>query len=336
MVLITGATGLLGSYLTKLLLDKGDAVRAIKRKTSDLSLLGSYAQKIEWVEADVLDLPALEEAMKGIVQVYHCAAVISFIPSEVDYMMKVNIEGTANVMNTALQQGVKKAVHVSSIAALGIAPDGKVIDEKYNDSNIRNSFWYYRSKHYGEREAWRANAEGLNVVVAAPSTIIGAGKWNDEPNSLFRDIYKGLNFYTTSTNGFVDVRDVAECLYRLMTSDIEADKFIISSENLSFRDVMWQMADAMKVKRPSREAGKVLRSIAWRMEWIKSLFTKQRPLVTKESARLASINFLYSNQKVKQALGYQFKPLSETINETASVFLKSNSEGKDFGVFPSS
>ena len=336
MVLITGATGLLGSYLAKLLLQKGEKVRAIKRSSSDLSLLGDYVNKIEWVEADVLNISALEEAMRGVRQVYHCAAVISFIPWEVDYMMKVNIEGTANVMNTALQQGVKKVVHVSSIAALGIAPNGKVIDEKYNDPNIRNSFWYYRSKHYSEREAWRANAEGLNVVVAAPSTIIGAGKWNDEPNSLFREIYNGLNFYTTSTNGFVDVRDVAECLYRLMNSAIEAEKFIISSENLSFRDVMWQMADAMQVKRPSLEAGKILRSIAWRMEWIKSLFTLQRPLVTKESARVASINFQYSNQKVKQALGYQFKPLHETINETAAVFLKSNSEGKDFGVFQSS
>jgi nucleoside-diphosphate-sugar epimerase len=336
MVLITGATGLLGSYLSKLLLKKGEKVRAIKRSTSDLSLLGEHAQQIEWMEADVLDLHALEEAMQGVKKVYHCAAVISFIPSEVDYMMKVNIEGTANVMNAALQCGVTKVVHVSSIAALGLAPNGKVIDEKYNDPNIRSSFWYYRSKHYSEREAWRANAEGLNIVVAAPSTILGAGWWSDEPNSLFRDIYNGLKFYTTATNGFVDVRDVAECLYRLMNSNIEGEKFIISSENLSFRDVMWQMADAMQVKRPSLEAGKTLRSIAWRMEWIKSFFSKQRPLVTKESARLASINFQYSNQKIKQALGYEFKPLSKTISETAAVFLKSNSEGKDFGVLPSS
>ena len=333
MNLITGATGLLGSYLTKLLLDKGEKVRAIKRKTSDLALLGKFAEQIEWIEGDVLDIPSLEDAMEGVTNVYHCAAIVSFIPSDVEYMMKVNVEGASNVMNVALSSGVKKLVHVSSIAAFGIPVHGKVIDESFSDPNINKTFWYYRSKQYGEREAWRAREEGLNVVVVCPSTILGAGWWGAEPNSLFHEIYNGLKFYTSSTNGFVDVRDVTECMHRLMQSDISGEKFIVSAENLSFREVIWQMADELKVKRPNLEASKILRAIAWRTEAIISLFTKQRPLITKESAELASIDFTYSNEKIKRALNYNFRPMKETIAQTAQVFLKSQKEGKDFGAF---
>lgn len=333
MVLVTGATGLLGSYLVKLLLGKGEQVRAIRRSTSDLSLLTGYADKIEWVYTDILDVPGLEDAMQGVTQVYHCAAVISFVPHEVEGMMKANIEGTANVMNAALNVGVEKAVYVSSIAAFGIAPQDKVIDEKFSDPNINKAFWYYRSKHYAEREAWRANAEGLNVVVACPGTIIGAGWWDDEPNSLFKEIYNGLKFYTTATMGFVDVRDVAECLYLLMQAQNDGEKYIITAENVAFKDLMFLMADTMKVKRPAIHATPLVRSIAWVVEAVKAWFTKKRPLITKESAALASINFQFSNAKIKKALNYNFRPISQTVLDTAQVFLKSNKEGKKWGVF---
>lgn len=333
MVFITGATGLVGSYLAKLLLSKGEKVRALKRKTSDTSLLGNYAQQIEWIEGDVLDIASLEEGMFGVDYVYHCAAVVTFVPSEVDDMMRANIDGTANVMNAALHTGVKKLMHVSSIAAFGLAPEGKVIDENYSDPNISKCFWYYRSKQYSEREAWRASEEGLNVVVVCPSTIIGAGWWDSEPNSLFPEIYNGLKFYTSATMGFVDVRDVAQCMYALMHSNISNERFIISAENLSFRQVMFAMADAMKVKRPTLEAGKFLRAFAWRMEAVKSLFTKTRPLITKESAALAAISFQFSNAKLVKALGYQFRPVSQTIAETADVFLRGREQKAEFGVF---
>jgi nucleoside-diphosphate-sugar epimerase len=332
MILITGATGLLGSYLAKFLLQKGEKVRAIRRKTSNLSLLGEYAAQIEWAEADVLDVPALEEAMQGVRQVYHCAAVISFIPSEVDYMLKVNIEGTANVMNVALSCGVEKVVHVSSEAAFGFAPPGKVIDETYADPNIHKAPWYYRSKQYSEREAWRANAEGLNVVIACPATILGGGWWSHQPNSLFKEVYHGLSFYTQSVNGFVDVRDTVECMVRLMESNITGEKFLLVSENVSFRELIWLMADALQVKRPQIAVGKWLMAFAWRFEVLKGWLTGQPPIITKESARLSETDFQYSNRKVTTALNFQFRPLSQTIRDTAQVYLQSEKLGKNFGV----
>ncbi|MBL0308886.1 MAG: NAD-dependent epimerase/dehydratase family protein [Bacteroidetes bacterium] len=333
MILVTGATGFLGSYLTKLLLQKGGKVRTLKRPTSDLSLLGEFAQQIEWIEGNVLDISSLQLAMKDVEKVYHCAAIISFIPSETDYMMQVNIEGTANVMDVARDTGVKKVVHVSSIAAFGVAPAGKIMDENFSDPNISKCFAYYRSKQYGEREAWRAEAEGMNVVIACPATILGAGWWEEEPNSLFKTVYEGLKFYVASNMGFVDVRDVAECLYRLMEGNFSGEKFILSAENLSFREIIGQMADEMKVKRPSLEAGRFLLSLAWRAEVLKSFFTGSRPVVTRDSAGIAFESFSYSNEKIKAALNYEFLPVRETIAETARVFLKSIKEGKDYGTF---
>ncbi len=332
MNLITGATGLLGSYLAKLLIAKGEKVRAIKRKTSDLSLLGAFADRIEWVEADLLDIGSLEDAMKGVSYVYHCAAVISFIPSEIDYMLKVNIEGVSNVMNAALAVGVKKVVHVSSEAAFGVALEGKIIDESFADPNINKRTWYYRSKQYGEREAWRAHAEGLDIVIACPATILGGGWWTHQPNSLFSEVYNGLLFYTTGINGFVDVRDTTECMHQLMHSSITGEKFLILSENLSLRDIIWMIADSLKVKRPSFAVGKLLIDIAWRVEALKSLLSKRPPILTKESASLTEINFRYSNEKIKRTLNYDFRPVKETIAETAEVFLKSQEGRKNFGV----
>ena len=171
------------------------------------------------------------------------------------------------------------------------------------------------------------------MVVVCPGTIIGAGRWSDEPNSLFPEIYNGLKFYTTSQNGFVDVRDVVQCMYRLMQSNLSGEKFIVSAENLTFKDIIWMMADALQVKRPPYQAGKLLRSIAWRMEWVRALFTGKRPLITKESAAVASIDFTYSNQKIKQALNYTFIPLEQTIRDTATVFLQSLQQHKDYGTF---
>ncbi len=327
MNFVTGATGLLGSHLVKLLLSKGEKVRALRRSTSSLKMLDEVKDKIEWVEGDILDISCLQQAMQDVHTVYHCAAVISFIPAEADYMIKINVEGTANVMNAALTAGVKKMVHVSSTAAMGLAAPGKVIDEKYSDANINKAPWYYRSKQYGEREAWRANAEGLDVVVACPSTILGAGSWGQEPGSLFRDIYNGLSFYSTATNGFVDVDDVTACLYFLAKGNFNGEKFIISTENICFRDLMWMIADALKVKRPNVKVGGTLISLVWRFEALRYGLGRllggkpKRPLLTRESAAMGSTDFFYNTDKIKAASGIKFKPIGESVQQIAKAYL---------------
>jgi len=332
MILITGATGFVGSYLAKLLLAQGEQIRALKRINSSLSLLGNDAEKIEWIEGDILDVVSLGEAMIGVKQVYHCAAMISFVAKDADTMMKVNIEGTANVMNAAMDAGVNKVVHVSSVAAFGLPTQQKIIDETYADPNINKAFLYFRSKQYGEREAWRAAEEGLNVVVACPGTILGAGWWDAEPNSIFGAVANGVNFYTTSSNGFVDVRDVAEALVLLMNKGKTGEKYIVVAQNYTYRDLMWQIADVLHVKRPTIAAKKWLLSLAWMSEHVKTIFTQKEPLITRESAAIAGESFAYSNAKLKQ-LGFEFRSLQNTIIDTSRAYLKSKAEQKQFGIF---
>lgn len=333
MILVTGANGLLGSYLVKELIRRGEHIRGLRRATSDMSLLDGYLDRVEWVEGDVRDVYSLEEAMRGIDQVYHVAAMISMQPRDREQMLSVNAEGTANVVNAALSSDIQKLLYVSSVAAFG-RPEKAVqlIDENLDVKDSKDNFAYYKSKLYAEREVWRGIAEGLHAVIINPSTILGGGFWNIPPNGIFSHVYSGLPFYTTGVNGFVDVRDVVEVAIRLMNSDIHSEKFIVSAENASFRDVMWMAADAMKVRRPYIQSGKVLGSLAWRFEEVKSLFTRPSAIITHDSVEIGQNDFYYSNDKVSKALDFNFRPLKDTIHDVAALYLQSRADHKPFAI----
>ena len=334
MILVTGATGLVGSQIVRALVKQGKQVRALKRASSDLSLLGDAAQKVDWAMGDVTDVFSLVDAMQGVAQVYHCAAVISFHPKEVAYMMHVNVEGTANVVNSCLETGVHKLTHFSSVAAFGrMQATGQVIDENLDIKDSPENYHYFRSKLHGEREVWRGIAEGLTAAIICPSTILGGGFWHQQPNKLFAQIDAGYPFYSTGTNGFVDVRDVVELSIRLMESDIHSEKFIVSAENLAFKEVMWQIADSLQVKRASFKASKVLGDLAWRVEALWSLISGKNPLVTKEVVTLAQEDYCYNSHKIRQSFNFQFREISETIKHTALLYLQSKEAGKNFAYF---
>ena len=246
MILLTGATGLLGSHIAYELLQQGKKIRALKRKDSNSTLtekiFSFYTNEhiellnsIEWVEGDVLDLGSLEDAMVGITHVYHCAAMVSFLPKEKDKMMQVNIEGTANVVNAAMHAGVKKLCHISSIAALGSTIDGSLITEETWWKNNPSNSYYAISKYGAEREVWRAAEEGLNVVIVNPSFIIGPGDTSKSSSEAFGILRKGASWYTNGVNGYVDVRDVAHAAIKLIESDVLNQRFILNAANLSYR-----------------------------------------------------------------------------------------------------
>src|SRR6185295_8650851 len=179
LILVTGGTGFLGMQLLRELVKRGEKVRAIKRSGSTSFLEEEFTRQIEWVEGDVLHIPALEEAMSDCEKVYHCAAVVSFLPKDHERIMKVNVEGTANVVNVALEKKIKKLVHVSSVAAIGSSRNDEVVNESTEWESGNSN--YALSKFLGEREVWRGIAEGLNAVIVNPSLIIGAGNWNEGP-----------------------------------------------------------------------------------------------------------------------------------------------------------
>lgn len=332
MFLLTGATGFLGSYVARMLVRDGYAVRALKRKDSPVALTGEAAGAIEWVEGDITDVVALEEAMKGVTHVCHCAAMVSFHPRDAHTMYHINVEGTANVVNAALDAGVQRFVHVSSIASLGRDKNRTHLNEKSSWVEGADNTRYAISKYRSEQEAWRGHAEGLPVAVVNPAMIAGAGYWNNGTARFFDQIYKGLKFCPTGSSGFVDVRDVARFICLLLKSDITGERYILCAENMKYKTFFEYIAQTLGVPAPSIPVQPWLAEIAWRVEWIKEKLLGIEPVVTKESARSSVSSYTYSNEKSLTFPNFQYRPLTQTIQETALQYLYARQQKAPFGL----
>ena len=318
MILVTGASGFLGSELVKQLIANGESVRIIVRPSSDISDLASIKDKIEIMEGDILDVPSLEIAMDGIEKIYHSAAVIGYDDSFYDSMYKCNIEGTANVVNVALTKGIKKLLHVSSIAAIG----GKPNDLISEDTKWEKNEW---TTHYGitkmlaEREVWRAEQEGLEVVIVNPGIILGSSSnENKATMRVFKRIASGkMPFYSNGTNGFIDVRDVAKICIQLMNSPVHSERFILINQNLSFKDYFERIAKRLNVQPPKRALNKTLGNVFLFADWMASTLSRRKRSFTKEIFKVSMEHFEYSNEKIKRQLDYTFIPFDETIDNIA-------------------
>jgi dihydroflavonol-4-reductase len=323
-ILVTGGTGFLGAYVIKELAEKGWAVRAIRRGSSPPAFISAdILQQVEWISGDILDVVGLEEAMEGVDGVIHAAAKVSFAGRDRHELFSINVEGTANVVNMALQQNVKRFVHVSSVAALGRTADGEHVTEKKSWEDSKYNTSYAISKFRGEVEVWRGIGEGLPAVVINPSTILGYGDWNNSSCRLFRSAFEEFPWYTTGTNGFVDVQDTARAIVRLLETDISGERYILNGDNWTFRHLFDTMAASFGKKPPAREATPLLAGVAWRIERIKSLFSGRPALLTRESALIARSSTSFDSGKILQQLpGFKFTPLEETIGEACDAYLR--------------
>jgi len=322
-ILITGGTGFLGSYIIKQLVEKNYAVRAIRRGNKLPTWISKeITDKVEWVEGDILDVVALQDAMESVDTVIHSAAIVSFLRKDREQMYQVNVEGTANVVNMALEKNVSRLVHISSVAALGRTAGGGHVNEekKWEESKVNTH--YAKSKFKAELHVWRGVSEGLDAVILNPSTILGFGDWHSSSCAIFKQVYEGFNWYTPGINGFVDVEDVAKAVIHCMESDISEQRFIINGDTWPFKKLQDTIADNFKKKRPGRKTTPFLLAIAWRLEKVKSLLTGKKPLLTKESARVAQSQTFFENDKILKALpGFSFTPLEETIENACKKYL---------------
>jgi len=315
MILVTGGSGLLGKELIVQLLAQNKKVIALYNKTAlpqfNSPLLTNF-------QCNILDVMGLEEVMQqGVEQIYHCAALVSFNSKRKRNLYKTNIEGTANVVNAALNAGVKKMVHVSSVAALGKPKINELINENMVwIEQVENSS-YGTSKYLSELEVWRGIGEGLEAAIVNPTIILGAGDWNGGSSQIFKSVKEGFPWYSEGTNGFVDVRDVAAIMIALMDSSITAERFIVSAENKSYQDVFNLIANAFGVNKPYKKVTPLLAKIVWPLEAIKALFSGQDPLVTKETAAAALAKVYYDSSKLKKFLpSFNYRTIEETIKDT--------------------
>ena len=327
MILVTGGTGLIGSQLLLDLTADGKRVRGLKRISSTMHVINlvfrdhkDLLHQIDWVDGDVTDLCSLENAFDGVREVYHCAALVSFHPSDREHLLKINTEGTANMVNLALAFEIEKFCYVSSTAALGKIRNDLLITENSSWKKSKHNSVYGISKYGAEREVWRGMEEGLQAVIVNPSIVIGPGDLTSGSMALFGEVKKGLKFYPVGSTGFVDVRDVTKCMMALMEKSIFSQRFIISSENIAYREVLNKVADCFGMARPTLRAGKILNEIGWRVEAARKIFSRSKPMITKETARNGQQHWRYSNEKIKIATGIEFIPINKAIEETCRVF----------------
>lgn len=333
MNFVTGGTGLLGSHLMHDLLVNDEKVRALKRSGSNIQQLlktisyyetnpDNLFDQVEWVDGDVLDYYSIQDALKGVKHVYHCAAIVTFDPKKREKLIRNNVQGTANLVNASLDQKIDKFCHVSSVSAVGRTPSNKMVTEEGAWIDSKNKSAYGISKHLSEMEVWRGMAEGLDAVIVNPSIILGPGNWNSGSSKLFSTLHKGMKFYTKGVTGYVDVRDVTQLMIQLMESEISGERYILNSENLSYEDVFKQIATSLGKKLPSIYARKWMSELVWRLAKMKEGFTNKPALITRETARTAHQKVYFSNQKIKDALDFEFIPVAQSIQQVSSLFLK--------------
>lgn len=324
-IFLTGASGLVGSHIARQLLQNGHQVKALRRSNTSVRLLADVADQIEWVEGDLLDTLPLIEYLQNAEIVVHSAAMVSFVPADVEQMNKVNIDGTANLVNICLDiPSIKKLVYISSIAALGRSKDSLIINEETKWESSDDNTNYARSKYYAELEVWRGSEEGLPVAIVNPSIVLGAGDWSSGSTALFKYVYDEKPFYPRGNINYVDVRDVSECVCRLVENNVVNERFVLNAGNVSYQEFLGQIAAQWQKRTPRYEVTPLLAALAWRAEWIKSLFTGKKPLITKETARTSSKNYQYDSHKAQQILGITFRPLPDTISDVCGKLPKLN------------
>lgn len=332
MVFVTGATGLLGTHVLVELLKRGKKIRALYRSSEKQVFVKSifqhffgsdaekYYEKINWVKGDILDVTSLEEGIEGCEIVFHCAALVSFKKRDFKRLMKINKEGTANLVNVSLKHGIKQFCHVSSTAAIGRSASKEFYDESDKWVNTSENSNYAISKYSAENEVWRGKEEGLDVVIINPSVIIGIGDWNESSLSIFKVVKKGLKFFTPGINAFVDARDVAYVFCELSDRNIINERFLVISENVPFKTLFDQIATEFGVKPPKIEVKKWMVGLAWRIEGVLAFLFGKKQNITKETAQSSMMTSKYSNEKIKSALNYDFISIEDAVKDAVTYF----------------
>jgi len=330
-ILITGATGFVGSYVLRRLLKAGyTKLYGLRREGSSLDLLAEAADRISWRTADITDYFGVEDALENIEVVIHCAALVSFQGADKERLLEVNRGGTRNVVNAALYHGVKHLYYLSSVAALGRHNPGELVAENSKWEDDVNISQYSRSKFLAELEVWRGQAEGLAVGLLYPSVILGAGRWKEGSVRILDYAAQGMKYYPKGTTGIVDVRDVAEAMFLLLERAEDGDRFLLNGSNVSYKELLWQMARALGNEPPQKELPFVWARWLARLEAIRSWLRSKPPLLTRETVHATYQQVVYDSSKSESVLGLSYHSLEDTIEDAVAVYQQTHQDG--FGV----
>lgn len=332
MILVTGGTGLVGSHLLYSLLKDNKNIRAIYRTPENLihvkkvfshytPEIQSLFDKIEWIEASLNDIPTLSEVFEGITHVYHCAAYINFDPKNYPVLKKVNVEGTANIVNLCLANEIEKLCYVSSVATMGAPENGALINEEtvWNPETDNNV--YAITKFGAEMEVWRGTQEGLDVVIVNPGVILGETNWNSGSGVIIKNAAKGIPFYTTGGLGIVDVKDVVNAMISLMKSSTKNQRFLLIGKNIYHKDLFVVLSKYFNVDPPKKRMPRWVLSSIQKLDWVSAkVFRTKRKLLKEYVRSMYKVSF-YDATKIERELSFRYTPYEETIQRVVKNYL---------------
>lgn len=333
MIFVTGATGLVGSHILVELAKSSTLVKALRRQSSNVKeveqifeyYFGSDWQskynQIEWIEGELSDVVFLEEVLENVTEVIHTAALVSFKPNDKSKMYKTNVEGTFNLVNVCLSAGVRKFCHVSSTASIGRTKTDYMLNENNIWKDSPDNSYYAITKYKAEQEVWRGIEEGLDAVIINPCIILGPANWEKGSAAMFKRASKGVKFYTSGGNAFVDVRDVAKIAIHLLQSSIKGERFLTVSENDTYQSIFDKILGEYNLPKASIKATKLMTEIAWRADYLKSTFGG-KTILTKETAHSSQWKRSYSNQKIKEAINWEFISVDDAVKNAVDYFKK--------------
>lgn len=334
-VFVTGASGFVGTYVCYQLLQQGYEVHGLKRASSDLSThrlvfdtLNSEQKKpvssdaIVWKTADILDPNGLIDCSAGCDVIVHTAASVSFQPRERAQTLKNNIDGTANVVNACITNGINRLIHFSSVAALPNPDKKERLSEHFENSTFYEfNTTYGESKYRSEMEVWRASGEGIQVTVFNPGIVVGRWRFINSSVQMFQTIAKGLKVYTTGYTGFVAVEDVADAALKALENDDSiGHRYVLVGENQYYKDFLFSIADALGKKRPGIQAKLGLSMWVARFAEAWAWVSGGKAFITREIAQSANRHTHFENEKVQEHLGLSFGSINESIKRTAAFF----------------
>lgn len=319
MILLTGATGFLGSAVAATLHKNGTSFVALVRETSDLAALNDLGIPLRY--ADVNDPQSLLEAFAGVDTIIHTAAVVSFQPEDRDRMMMVNGEGTANVVNMALEAGVRRLIHLSSVAALDRVDGGPVVTLADRWPEKRPNTSYGESKFAAEREVWRGQAEGLEVAVLYPSLILGPGDFEGHNTpSLWRMAAKERGFYPQGSTGLVTLEDVVTAVVAILRRDTNGERVLLNAANKSWKEVLTLIAKSINKKPPGLSVARWQSALLWPVEKVRASLAGTKPLITKESHRNVQAAFRYDGKGFVDLTGREYQDIEEAIRFIGRIY----------------
>ena len=331
MILVTGATGILGRVIVLELLKQGKKVRATKRKSSNINDVKhsfqfytenpeEFFNKIEWIDVDFDDIDSLKTALINVEEVYHCAAKVSFHPDDRKEMYHSNIVGTRNLLFACENSSVKKFCFVSSVAVLdGTDENGKVTEDSNFNPKLHHSK-YAKSKHFSEMEVWRASAEGLKTVIINPGVIIGSGNWQSSSGEIFGTFEK-FPYAMSGSSNYVDVRDVANIAIALMERNIFGERFLIISENKKLVEVANLIRQQLG-KSQAKVLPKWILNVGYVLNLLLGWLITPLRLLNRINIQAVTSHHLLSNNKIKERLDYQFIPITESIDFHLKNYIK--------------